>query len=86
VSKLFRNVPIVNFLEMSPIVVDVVVGIDAGDFSQTNNCGIGIPASGQCTITATFKPTTSGTRRAAVAVKDNAGGSPQSVPLSGTRI
>jgi hypothetical protein len=63
-----------------------VTGAAAGDFSQTNNCGTGIPAGGQCTITATFKPTTTGTRRAAVAVKDNGGGSPQVVPLTGTGI
>jgi hypothetical protein len=27
VSRLIRNVPIVNYLEMSPFVVDVVVGM-----------------------------------------------------------
>jgi len=61
-----------------------VTGPAAADFSQTNNCGTGIPASGQCKITVTFKPTATGTRAAAVSVKDNGGGSPQGVPLSGT--
>jgi Abnormal spindle-like microcephaly-assoc'd, ASPM-SPD-2-Hydin/Beta-propeller repeat len=63
-----------------------VTGSDAEDFSQTNNCGTGIPASGQCTITVTFRPTATGRRTAAVAVKDNGGGSPQGVPLTGTGI
>jgi len=62
-----------------------VTGADAGDFSQTNNCGTGMPASGQCTITVTFRPTTTGRRTAAVAVKDNGGGT-QGVPLTGTGI
>jgi hypothetical protein len=63
-----------------------VTGADAGDFSQTNNCGAGIPASGQCAITVTFRPTATGGRTAAVVVKDNGGGSPQGVPLTGTGI
>jgi len=63
-----------------------VTGAAAADFSQTNNCGTGIPASGQCKITVTFKPTATGTRAAGVTVKDNGGGSPQGVPLTGTGI
>jgi hypothetical protein len=62
-----------------------VMGANAGDFSQTNNCGAGIPASGQCTITVSFKPTTTGTRAAGVVVKDiGGGGSPQRLGLTGT--
>jgi hypothetical protein len=61
-----------------------VTGADAGDFSQINNCGTGIPGSGQCTITVTFKPSATGRRTAAVGVKDNGGGSPQGLSLSGT--
>lgn len=63
-----------------------VTGVDAGDFSQTNNCGTGIAASGQCTISVTFKPTATGRRTAGVAVKDNGGGSPQVVSLTGTGV
>jgi hypothetical protein len=63
-----------------------VTGAAAGDFSQTNNCGTGIPANGHCTITVTFKPTVSGTRNAGVTVKDNGGGSPQGVALTGTGV
>jgi centrosomal CEP192-like protein/beta-propeller repeat-containing protein len=61
-----------------------VTGAAAADFSQTNNCGTGIAASGQCKITVTFKPTATGTRSASVAVKDSGGGSGQTIVLSGT--
>jgi hypothetical protein len=63
-----------------------VTGADAEDFSQTNNCGTGLPARGQCAITVTFRPTTTGRRTAAVGVKDNGGGSPQGVTVTGAGI
>lgn len=55
-----------------------------GDFSQTNNCGNSIAAGGSCTVTVTFTPTASGTRTGSLTIQDNASGSPQSIPLSGT--
>ena len=61
-----------------------LVGANPGDFSQTNNCGTGVPAKGSCTINVRFKPTVQGTRSASVGVTDNGGASPQSVPLTGT--
>jgi hypothetical protein len=59
-------------------------GADPGDFAQTNNCGSSVPAKGSCTITVTFKPTATGVRSASLSVADNGGGSPQTVPVSGT--
>jgi hypothetical protein len=59
-------------------------GTNAGDFSQTNTCGASVAASGNCTISVTFKPTASGSRTASVSIADNATGSPQGVTLSGT--
>ena len=61
-----------------------VTGTNAGDFAQTHSCGGSLVAGTSCTISVTFKPTASGTRSAAVSVTDNASGSPQSVPLSGS--
>lgn len=61
-----------------------ITGTDRGDFSQTNNCGTGVPAKGTCTIKVTFQPTAKGSRSAKVSVSDNGGGSPQEVPLTGT--
>jgi hypothetical protein len=61
-----------------------IAGSDAGDFSQTNTCGAVVAAGKSCTISVTFTPTTTGSRSADVSVSDNASGSPQTVPLSGT--
>jgi len=61
-----------------------VTGTAAADFSLTNNCGTGVPASGQCKIIVTFKPTATGARAASISVKDNGGGGGQTVVLSGT--
>jgi hypothetical protein len=59
-------------------------GTDAGDFAQTNNCRSSVPAGGHCKITVTFTPKAKGHRSAEVAIHDNGGGSPQTVPLAGT--
>jgi hypothetical protein len=61
-----------------------VSGTNAGDFAQTNSCGSSVAAGANCTINVTFTPTATGTRSASVAVTDNASGSPQTVPLTGT--
>jgi hypothetical protein len=61
-----------------------ITGTNPGDFSQTNNCGKSLAGNSSCTINVIFKPTATGTRSAAVTVTDTGGGSPQSVPLSGT--
>jgi hypothetical protein len=57
---------------------------DPTDFSETNNCGTSVAAGANCTISVTFKPTTTGTLNANVTVTDNASNSPQNVGLSGT--
>jgi hypothetical protein len=56
----------------------------SGDFGQTNNCGTSVAAGNNCTISVTFTPTATGTRTGAVTITDNASGSAQAVPLSGT--
>jgi len=61
-----------------------IKGTDPADFAQTNNCGTSVPPQGQCKITVTFTPTAIGHRSARVSVRDTGGGSPQTVPLSGT--
>jgi hypothetical protein len=59
-------------------------GADAGDFAETNTCGTSLASGASCFITVTFTPSVTGKRTAAVLVKDNGGGSPQQVQLSGT--
>jgi VCBS repeat protein/centrosomal CEP192-like protein/HYDIN/CFA65/VesB family protein len=61
-----------------------ITGTDATDFSQTNNCGLGIPAGASCTIALAFAPTTTGVLSATVSITDNGGASPQTVALTGT--
>jgi VCBS repeat protein len=65
-----------------------VTGANAGDFSQTNNCGASASASVAagtgCFIMVTFSPTGFGTRTATLMVQDNATGSPQTVVLIGS--
>jgi hypothetical protein len=63
-----------------------VTGTNSGDFSQRNNCPGSLPPNGSCSIAATFKPTTTGTRNAAVSVSDNAPNSPQSASLTGVGV
>lgn len=55
-----------------------------GPFAQTNNCGSTVNPSASCTLTVTFKPTTTGTLTGSIAITDNAPNSPQNVTLSGT--
>lgn len=61
-----------------------VTGTNAGDFSQSNNCGASLAPAATCNVTVSFTPSTINTRSAAVAISDNAAGSPQTVSLKGT--
>jgi archaellum component FlaF (FlaF/FlaG flagellin family) len=61
-----------------------ITGKNAGDFSQTNTCGSQIGPGARCTISVSFAPTKTGTRTATLSITDDGGGSPQTVPLSGT--
>lgn len=64
-------------------------GTNASEFAQTNTCPLSpntLASNTACTITITFTPGTTGSRSASVNVSDNAPGSPQSIPLSGTGV
>ena len=62
-----------------------VTGTEAGDFPETaTTCASSLAAAASCTVSLEFKPTTTGARSANLTVTDNAPGSPQQVPLSGT--
>ena len=62
----------------------MIGGAGAGSFTQSNKCGTSLAAGANCLITVTFKPAAAGTQSAAVNIVDNAQGSPQAVPLTGT--
>jgi hypothetical protein len=55
-------------------------------YSQTNTCGASVTAGAKCTITVTFTPTAAGSQPGTITITDNAGGSPQTIPLSGTGV
>jgi hypothetical protein len=55
-----------------------------GAFKQTNNCPSSLNPGDGCTINVKFAPKTKGGQNGSVNVTDNAPGSPQSVPLTGT--
>jgi hypothetical protein len=63
-----------------------VSGVTAsGDFAQSNTCG-SLAVGGSCTVTVTFKPTSSGTRTGSVSLSSNANNNPATITLTGSGI
>lgn len=54
------------------------------DYSQTNTCGSSLPAGGECVVTVTFTPTTSGSRPGTLTIVQGGNNSPNVVTLAGT--
>ena len=61
-------------------------GADPLDFTEVfDGCsGLTLPPSGSCTEQIDFAPTATGTRSGSLILTDNAPGSPQTVPITGT--
>src|SRR4030095_5579814 len=78
-----QNVTLTNTGNATLSITSIVA---SGDFAQTNTCGSSVAAGGNCTISVTFRPTTTGTRTGAITITDNASNSPQSVTLTGNGI
>jgi len=57
-----------------------------GDFTQTNYCADSVLPAGSCSLSITFTPTASGSRRGTVVIQDNATGSPHIITLNGTGL
>ena len=57
--------------------------VASGDYSATNNCGGSLGAGKKCTVTATFKPTATGTRYGTITVSDSDGSGQQMIGLTG---
>jgi Bacterial Ig-like domain (group 2)/Abnormal spindle-like microcephaly-assoc'd, ASPM-SPD-2-Hydin len=64
--------------------VNITSLVASAGFGETDNCVGALPASGTCTIQATFTPTTATAFNGTIVVTDDAADSPQSVALSGT--
>jgi hypothetical protein len=83
-----RSVPraiTLSNISRSPLTISriEISGAGAGDFSQTNNCGVSLPPGGFCTVTATFTPGQEGPRAATLLLTHDGLGSPQPVTLAG---
>jgi hypothetical protein len=61
-----------------------LTGANPSSFAQTNTCGASLAAGASCTISITFAPASVASFNAALAVTDNASGSPHTVALSGS--
>ena len=60
-----------------------IAGANSGDFSLNQNCPNNLSGGANCTLSVTFTPTAAGPRKSSISVSDNAGGSPQTVILTG---
>ncbi len=63
-----------------------ITGGNNKDFSQTNTCGGTLALNTSCTLSVKFTPSQTGSRTSSLSIADNAAGSPQTVPLSGTGV
>jgi hypothetical protein len=63
-----------------------VNGVNAGDFSQTNNCPATLNVGAKCAISVTFTPSLLAAESATLDITDNAANNPQAVALSGTGV
>jgi Abnormal spindle-like microcephaly-assoc'd, ASPM-SPD-2-Hydin/Beta-propeller repeat len=83
-----RAVQVTNNGSGALVVTSVTfTGPDGGDFQSTDTCTNapgGVPPGGNCTINVNFLPLASGARTATLNLNDNAPGSPQTLPISGT--
>jgi phospholipase C len=65
----------------SPVTINSIT--TTADYTGTNNCGSSVPSHGNCSISISFAPTTSGRRYGALTVNTSDAGSPQVVNLTG---
>ena len=59
------------------------IAVSNSEYSVANNCGSSLGQNKSCSITVTFTPSATGTRKGTITVKDNATNSPQKLPLTG---
>jgi VCBS repeat protein/centrosomal CEP192-like protein/HYDIN/CFA65/VesB family protein len=81
-SGLPQTVTVTNTGTATLTITNVTTSI--ADFGSLSNCTNPVPPNANCTIGVFFDPTTSGTRSGNLIITDNASGSPQTVPLTGT--
>ena len=64
-----------------------ITGTNAAEYAiSSKTCGATLTASSTCTVSVTFTPSAAGSRVANISFADDAPGSPQTVPLTGTGV
>ncbi len=61
-------------------------GTNASDFAQTNTCTSAVQPSATCSVSATFKPSASGSRVASIVISSEGTGGPETVSATGTGV
>jgi hypothetical protein len=69
-----------------PILSIAKTGANPGQFVATNDCGLSVPAGGNCSISVSFKPTGTGSKSAAITVTAGDGAGTKTVLLTGTGV
>jgi hypothetical protein len=62
------------------------VQVSGATFSETNNCGVSVPAGQSCVIKVNFSPTALGDSTGTLTITDSGAGSPHTVALAGTGV
>ena len=85
-SSLPQTVTVTNSGGYSVTIGGVTItGADPGDYSETDTCGgVTLAPNGTCSITATFKPTDTGTRAANLSIATAYSINPNLISLTGT--
>ena len=80
-SKATKEITLTNTASSALTISKIQI---VGDYSETDNCGGGLAAGANCTITITFAPTGETYRDGNLAIYDSDPGSPQMARLTGT--
>jgi hypothetical protein len=62
------------------------VQVSGATFSETNNCGVSVPAGQSCLINVGFSPTALGNSTGTLTITDSGAGSPHAVALTGRGV
>lgn len=81
VTMAYIGTSLAKVLNISAIAIK---GVNAGDFTETDNCVSPLLAQTNCVINIVFTPSAMGQRSAVLSIADDGGDSPQTVLLSGT--
>lgn len=67
-----------------PLAISAITTV--GPYTQTHTCAASLAVGSSCTISVTFKPTTTGKQMGSLNVKDGATVKPQTIPLAGVGV